>query len=419
MTYHRLGTWARRLALLLLVAAGLGADWPQFLGPTRNGVSTETGLLDTWPKKGPRVLWDRAVGAGYSSPVVAGGRLVLFHRVGDKEVVECLDPATGKRKWEYSYPTSYTDDYGKGDGPRSTPAVSGDRVFTLGAEGVLTCLGLRDGKKLWQKKLPDEYDFRKGFFGVATSPLVEGDLVLVNVGAKGAGIVAFHKETGKEAWKATDHEASYSSPVAATLAGVRQALFFTREGLVSLDPRTGKVRFSKRWRSRQFASVNAATPLVLPGDHVFLTASYGTGAVLLKVAKDGAEEVWKGNDILSAHYNTPVRVGRYLFGFDGRQEEGARLRCVDWKAGKVRWTEPPADAGGSYGCGAILAADGKLVILNESGELILAEANGEKYKEKARAAVLGSPCRAYPALASGRLYAHDGKKLVCLDLRKK
>jgi outer membrane protein assembly factor BamB len=180
-------------------------------------------------------------------------------------------------------------------------------------------------------------------------------------------------------------------------------------------------RSPERIRREEDETAAASAPNSELAKLLRMQASAGNRAVsqLLRVSKDGAEEVWKANDVLSAHYNTPVRVGRYLFGFDGRQEEGARLRCVDWKAGKVRWTEPPDDAGGSYGCGAILAAGGKLIILNESGELVLAEASGDKYAEKARASVLGSPCRAHPALADGRLYARDGKKLVCWDLRKK
>jgi hypothetical protein len=387
------------------------ADWPQFLGPHRNGVSAETGLRGGWPRKGPAVLWERSVGEGYSSPVVADGRLILFHRVGAREVVEALDAGSGKGLWKFAYPTAYEDPFGKGNGPRATPAVAGDRVYTLGAAGVLTCLGVKDGKKVWQRALHKDYTVPPSFFGVGTSPLVEGGLVLVNVGAPGAGIVAFDRDTGKERWRVTDDEASYASPVAATI-GVRHVLFFTRTGLVSVDPAAGTVRFRKRWRSRIHASVNAASPVVLGGRYVFLSACYGTGAVLLKVRKDGVDEVWKGNDSLSCHFDTPVPVGPYLFGCDGRQEEGARLRCIAWKDGKVRWTKE------GFGCGSVVAAGGKLFGLSEAGELILADASGDRYKELARAAVLRGPCRAGLALAGGRLYARDGTRLVCWDVRK-
>ncbi|HZY85719.1 MAG TPA: PQQ-binding-like beta-propeller repeat protein [Gemmataceae bacterium] len=397
-------------AVLLLLAAG-GADWPQFLGPTRNGVSPETGLLKTWPEKGPPVVWQREVGEGFSGPVVAGGRLVLFHRVGDEEVVECLDAATGKAHWKAATATAYVDSYGKGNGPRSTPLIAGGKVYTLGPDGLLQCLNLADGKPVWRRELHKDYEVRKGFFGVATSPLLEGKLLLVNVGGRGgAGIVAFDKDSGKEVWKATDHDASYASPVAATI-GVRHVLFFTREGVVSLDPANGAVRFSKRWRARIDASVNAAAPLVV-GDLVFVTASYRTGALLLRVKKDGAEEVWKGDDVLSSHFTTPVYHAGHLYGFDGRQEAGTRLRCVDFKTGKVAWTKE------GFPCGPIIVADGNLIILSEDGDLVLVEATSAAYREKARAKVLGSPCRAPLALADGRLYGHDGRKLVCWKLKE-
>src|SRR5439155_16818376 len=224
----------------------------------------------------------------------------------------------------------------------------------------LRCLELETGAKVWAHSLTADYSPRKGFFGVATSPLVEDKLVLVNVGAKGAGVVAFDKETGKEIWKATDQEASYASPVAATIDGVRHIFFVKREGLVSLDPANGAVRFSKRWRARINASVNAATPLVV-NDELFLSASYGTGAVLLKVGKTGVDEIWKSDDVLSNHYATSVYADGFLYGFDGRQEERARFRCVEWKTGKVRWTQE------AFGCGSMILAEARLIVLTEAG----------------------------------------------------
>jgi hypothetical protein len=197
------------------------------------------------------------------------------------------------------------------------------------------------------------------------------------------------------------------------VGGVRHVFFFTREGLVSVDPASGKVRFSKRWRSPIDASVNAAMPVLLGGDHLFLTACYDTGAVLLKVKKDGALEVWKNDTSLSAHFSTPVAVGEQLYGFHGRQDiEGGVLRCIDWKTGKVRWTER------GHGCGSLIAAGKKLFVLGEFGKLVLVEANPKKYTEKARAAVLRGPCRAHLALANGLLYARDNQKLVCWKVKK-
>jgi outer membrane protein assembly factor BamB len=389
----------------------VGADWPQFLGPNRNATSPEKGLLATWGEKGPPVVWQKEVGEGYSSPVVAGGRVVLFHRVGDEEVVQCLDAATGKESWKHTTPTSFRDRLGKGDGPRSTPCVAGGKVYTLSPGGLLLCLNLEDGKKAWQRALLDDYEVPLSFFGVGTSPLVEGELVLVNVGGKDAGVVAFHKDSGKEVWKATSQGASYASPVAATLDGVRRILFFTREGFVALDPATGEVHGNKRWRSRNNASVNAATPVVCD-DCVFLSACYGTGAILLRVKKDAIEEVWSNDESLSCHFGTPVYRDGLLYGFEGRQEEGAKLRCVEAKTGKVRWT---ADG---YGSGSLILADGRLIVLSEGGELVLVEPDGDKCREVARAQVLSGTCRAHLALADGRLYGRDAKKLVCWNLKK-
>jgi outer membrane protein assembly factor BamB len=407
---------ATRLAVLLALAApaaAFAADWPQFLGPDRNQTSAEKGLLDAWPKDGPPAVWKHDAGQGYAGPVVVGDRLVLFHRVGDEDVVECLNATDGKPLWKTGVPTRYRDPLGKGDGPRATPLVAGGRVYVLGANGLLQCLELDSGKPVWRKELLKEYQVKPSYFGVGTSPILEGGKIVVNVGGKGgAGIVAFDAADGKEVWKATDHDASYASPVAADLDGVRQLLFFTREGLASLDPADGKVRYTKRWRSRMEASVNAASPVVTDG-HIFLSACYGTGAVLLKAKKDGVEEVWKGDESLSCHFGTPVVADGFLYGFDGREEEGTRLRCVELKTGKVRWEKD------GFGAGSLILADGRLLVLDEGGDLLLVDADPKAYRERSRAKVLNGPVRAHPALANGRLYARDGEKLVCWDLRKK
>jgi outer membrane protein assembly factor BamB len=414
-----LQAWSRFLGYfgLLLVAgclaslAGYAGDWPQFLGPDRNGISRETGLLALWPSGGPPRIWQRPVGAGFSGPVVAAGKLILFHRLDDKEVVACLDAASGEEKWQYAYPTSYRDDFGMDEGPRSTPLVAGSRVYTLGAEGELHCLDLDSGKKVWARSLNRDYRVPKGFFGVATSPILEGNLLLLNVGGKEAGIVALDKETGKEVWRATNHEASYSSPVAATFHGKRRVVFFTREGIVLLDPENGKVEYSNHWRARMQASVNAASP-VISEDLVFISACYGTGAIVLQVDPDRIEEIWKSDAVMSNHYNTCLASKGFLYGFDGRQEQGARLRCIELKTGKVRWT---ADR---PGCGSMILAEGNLIIAEEHGQLVLVEATPDAYKEKARVRVLTSPCRSPIALANSLLYARDTKKLVCWNLRK-
>jgi outer membrane protein assembly factor BamB len=381
------------------------------LGPARNGVSKETNLVKAWGKEGPKLIWEKPVGEGYSGPIIAGGIVILFHRIGDQEVIEALNADSSKQLWSFSYDTVYQDDLGKGDGPRSTPLTADGFVYTLGAEGKLHCLDLKSGKKEWERDLAKDYPFRKGFFGVATSPIQEGDNIIINIGCRTAGIVALNKKTGKEAWKATNQEASYSSPTAATINGQRQLVFLTREGLVALDPATGKILHEKRWRSRMAASVNAAAPVVVD-NQVFLSACYGTGAVLLNITKDGLEEVWKNDETLSNHYNTSIHHDGYLYGVDGRQEEGPQLRCVELKTGKVKWTEK------GFGCASLILADGRFYALTENGDLVIFEASSTAYRELARSSVLTAPCRSPLALAEGRLYARDNKKLACWEIKK-
>lgn len=395
-----------------LTVSACAADWPQFLGPNRDGVSTETGLAATWPKAGPPVVWERKVGAGWSGPVVAEGRLILFHRVDDEEVVECLDAATGKEHWRFTYPATYRDDFSFDEGPRSTPLMSGSWVYTLGAAGDLHCLELKTGKRVWNRNIEKDYQTKKSFFGVGTSPVLEDGLLLINVGGKGAGIVALAADTGREVWKATDDAGSYSSPVVATIQGKRQAIFFTREGLVSIAPKTGEVLFRVPRRARINSSVNAATPLVI-GDQVFISASYAVGATLFQVRNSGPPlEVWTRDEVLSSHYNTSVHDNGFLYGIDGRQEEGGRLRCVELKTGKVRWSKD------RFGCATLVLAEGRLILLAENGDLVLVEATPDAYRELARASVLTKGCRAQIALADGLLYGRDTQKLVCWKLKK-
>jgi outer membrane protein assembly factor BamB len=266
---------------------------------------------------------------------------------------------------------------------------------------------------LWGRNVNKEYGVAKGYFGSASSPLLATGKLLLNVGAKGAGVVAFDPGTGKEVWKAADDPASYSSPVLAKIGGEELAVFFTRAGLLAVTPDKGEVRLQHPFRPRAQASVNAAAPIV-SGDRVFLSTGYSTGAVLLDVKKGKPDEVWHGENILSCHYNTPVLVQGHLYGIDGRQEGGqATLRCVEWDTGKVKWTKE------GFGCAGLIHADGLLIACPENGDVVLIEPDPAGYKEMARAAVLQSPVRALPALADGRLYVRDGKKLVALEVGKK
>jgi hypothetical protein len=328
-------------------------------------------------------------------------------------VVDCLDAAKGTPLWGFDYPCDYVDRMGKGNGPRSTPLIAGGRVFTLGVQGQLHCLDLEKGTKVWAKSLDPLYTVPPSYFGTGTSPILEGNLLLVNVGGKDAGVVALNKDTGDEVWRATRDGASYSSPVAATIDGVRHVIFFTRQGVVVLDPAKGTVRYQQKWRAKYDASVNAASPVVM-GDLVFFSASYETGALLLKLKKDGADQVWADEDVMQNHYGTCIHRDGKLYGFHGRQEAGASLRCIDVKTKKVLWDRE------GFGCGAMVLAEGNLIVLTERGDLVLVEATPKGYREKARVNVFRAlPCRAQLALANGRLYARDEGRLVCFDLRKK
>jgi len=389
-------------------------DWPQFLGPTRDGVYAGSDLAAVWPKEGPPVVWRKNIGQGFSGPAVADGKLILFHRLEDKEVVACLDARTGEPKWTKDYPTAYQDDFGFDEGPRATPCVAEGRVFTFGAEGMLSCLNLADGNMLWQVNTKNEFHTRKGFFGAACSPLVEGNAVLLNVGgAGGAGLVAFDKATGRVLWKCSDDEASYSSPAAATIHERRYAFFFTRAGLVAVNPADGTVQFHYPWRSTMNASVNAATPLIVD-DSIFLSACYGTGAILLRVADNAVEKVWSGDDILSNHYATSVYRDGFLYGINGRADPGfspaPSLRCVELKTGKIRWQDD------SVGASTVLLAGDQLLILTEGGELIRAPATPAAFKPGDRVQIMPTAVRAYPALAGGFLYARSKDKLFCVNL---
>jgi outer membrane protein assembly factor BamB len=403
----------RRTLFLTVVPLLLAADWPQHLGPNRDGQSPETGLLRTWPKDGPGILWSREVGSGWAGVAVVGNRLILFHRVGDDEVVECLDPASGKPSWTAKYHTRYTDDFNFDNGPRATPLIADGRVFTFGADGDLRAWDLATGKGLWDHNVMKEYGVTKGFFGCASSPHLIAGRLLLNVGAKGAGVVAFDPVTGKELWKAADDPVSYSSPVSAKIGGEELAVFFTRSGLLAVSPERGEVRYSYPFRPRAQASVSAASPVVA-GDRVFLSTAYGTGATLLDLKKGKVGEVWRGDDILSCHYNTPLLIKGHLYGIDGRQEGGqAALRCVEWETGKDRWTKA------TFGCAGLVAADGLVIACPENGDLVLIEPSPDGYKELARAVVLERPVRTLPALAAGRLFVRDGKRLVALEVGKK
>lgn len=387
-------------------------DWPQFLGPNRNGIYLGSEIATSWPEMGPGVIWRKKIGQGFSGPVVKGNRLILFHRVGNQEKIECLNSKTGNVLWSYSYFSDYKDDFGFDEGPRSTPTIEKGKIYLLGAKGILHCLDLKSGMKIWSVDTQKKFGFQKGFFGVACSPLVKDGRLFLNIGGiGGSGLVAFSAETGRVLWTATNEKASYSSPVARRIGNLRQILFLTRTGLVGTDPENGQVLFRFPWSARSRASVNAATPLTT-GKLIFLSASYQTGAILLKVKGTSLEKKWMSGEVLSNHYSTSILTNNLLFGFHGRQEYGAALRCIELETGKVLWSQD------RFGSGTLSLSGKQLIVLKENGELLLVRASPEAFHIAAKSQILSPTVRAYPAIANGYLYARNQKELICVSLKK-
>ena len=396
--------------LAALQAQAAAADWPQFLGPDRNGIYSGPPLAAKWPNEGPTRLWSRDVGQGFSGPVATTDRVLIFHRVDDQETLECMEARSGKAIWKDSTSTHYRDDFGFDEGPRATPAIANGRVLTLGAEGTAIARDFSTGKKLWSLDCKKEFSLRKGFFGLAPSPLIVGSNVILNIGGTDRnGIIALNVQTGRKAWTCTDDEASYASPVLTQIGTHERVLVLTREALVSVDPKDGHVLFRYPWRPAMHASVSAATPLVL-GDRIFLSASYGAGATLLQYSESGPSVIWKKEELLSNHYATSVVKGDLAFGFDGRQEQGCNLRCVSLREGSVVWEQE------GLGAGTVMIAGKELLILTEKGELIRTPADRSGFHPSARHQLLPFLARAHPALSDGIFFARSKNKLFAFDL---
>ena len=405
--------------VLIPAPAVISQDWPQFFGPDRNGTYTGPPLAEDWSADGPTVLWRRPVGEGFSGPVTADGRVILHHRIGSEEIVEAFEAESGDGLWRYAYPTTYRDDFGFDEGPRAVPVIADGVVYTFGAQGQLHAVNAETGVLVWSVDTRQRFSVPKNFFGTGGSPLVEDGRVIANIGgttADGgpAGIVAFDAATGEVVWTGVDDEASYSSAVGATIDGRRYAIFFTRTGLVGIDPSDGELQFQLRWRSRSASSVNAASPIVID-NKIFVSAEYGPGAGVLEWDGEDLTPLWSSNDVLSTHYATSVYSDGYLYGYHGRQEFGPSLRAVEFETGRVAWSIDQFRAGG-----IILAGD-RLLILRESGELVLADASPDGFTPIARAQIIPPALRAYAALSNGILYVRNSDRpdaaLLALDLR--
>lgn len=376
-------------------------DWPQYRGMNRDGISRETGLLKTWPETGPKVVWKAEIGPAYSAIAVSSGRLFTMDSKGTDEFVVCFDAASGKELWRYRNDASFDND--QGNGPRSTPVVDGNMVYALGALGQLTALSAQDGKKIWAHNLKTEFGSEIPQWGTSTQPLVEKDLLIVDVGGdSGQSIMAFHKKNGSVQWKTHTDKQGYSTPIAVTVNGVRQILVFTGTTLVSVSP-TGNVLWKYPWRTSWDA--NIASPVFVAPDKVFVSTSYDVGAALVQIKGNSVQEIWKSR-IMKNHFNSSVVDGNNLYGFDD-----ATLKCIDVLTGAEKWKQS------GFGKGSLILADGHLIVLSERGKLALVEATPTAYKEAASYQALDGKCWTMPTLANGKLYLRNQKSLVSLDLK--
>jgi outer membrane protein assembly factor BamB len=435
-------------------------DWPGFLGPHRNGKSDEHGLPKRWPAAGPPLVWQAEVGTGYSAPAIAGGRVFQFSRVENNARLACYDATTGKQLWKCDYPTEFEDMLGYNNGPRATPMIDGPNVYTYGAEGTLQCVRAADGQPVWRVDTFKDFGVVKNFFGVGSTPLIYNDLLLVCVGgsppggptdvyaadgqvdSNGTALVAFDKATGNVRWKTGNELASYSSPVLAKIDGKDIVFLLARGGLLAIDPQKGETITEHPYRARRLESVNASTPVVV-GNEIFVSETYEIGSAVLQFDGSKFTELWsdrnrRRNQAMALHWNTPIEVDGYLYGSSGYHAPEAELRCVEWKTGKVMWSEP------NMGRASLLLVDGTLFCLCEDGTLRILRPNPQKYEELAKweygvgegedpatpgavvgkprpdavpnTALLPYPSWAAPALSNGKLYLEGANRLVCLKL---
>lgn len=394
------------LALAHQALAQSAANWPQWRGPNRDGISTETGLLKQWPAEGPPLVWKASgAGGGYSSFSVANGKLYTMGLRGDREFVVAFDVATGKEAWSTPHGSAFRND--RGDGPRGTPTVDGDRVYALGGSGDLTAFNAATGKIVWSKNVLKEFGGSNITWGISESPLVLGNKVLVNAGGPGASIVALNKADGKLIWKSQSDKAGYSSAIPMELNGTTQVVFFTAERAVGLDAKDGRLLWEYGKPSNNVA--NVATP-ISRGNRVFISSDYGTGGGVVEIKADNkAQEIWFTKDMRN-HHSSSVLIGDYLYGFSS-----SILTAMRFDTGEIAWRDR------SVGKGSLVFADGHLYCFSEKGVVGLVEATPTGYKEKGRFSIAQGnlPTWTHPVVVGGRLYIRDQDTIYAYDVRAK
>ena len=388
-------------------------DWSDWRGPRRDGISRETGLSLDWTTSKPKRIWDRELGIGYSSMTVVGDRLFTMGAEQDVESVFCLDVSDGSTLWKVHSGATFKNSYG--DGPRGTPIVDGKNVYALGANGDLLCLATQSGEVVWQTNILKRFGAKNIRWGVSTTPLIDGNKLIVNVGSKQASIVAFNKTDGKVIWKSHDDVAGYSSPVRIDVPSddgpVPHLVVWCGKSLVGLKPADGSVQWKHQWLTTD--DMNIATPIFDPATRtLYVSASRGTGrcsAYRLTATKGTvkSEEIYT-NKQMKNHYNSCVLLKGHLYGFDNNV-----MKCQELATGKILWTNR------TVGKGAVISAQGHLVVLGEKGEMALVQASPKAYTEKGRFQALASK-RAWtpPALARGKLYVRDLERITCISIAK-
>jgi len=384
-------------------------DWPQWRGPNRDGISAERGLLKDWPSGGPPLAWKASgAGEGYSSFATSNGRLYTLGARGGTEYVIAYDAASGKRLWESAHGRRFSND--RGDGPRATPTIEGDRLYAYGASGDLSVMDTATGKVIWAVNVLKQFGGRNITWGLSESPLVLSDRILINAGAPGASVVALKKTDGSVIWKSQGDEAGYSSAVLHEAGGMREAIFFTAERALGVDVNNGQLFWSYNRVANRTA--NIATPIV-KNNRVFLSSGYGTGGVLLELTPAGgrinAREVYFTREMKN-HHATSVLVGDYLYGFDDMI-----LKAMQFDTGKIAWQNR------SVGKGSLVVADDRLYLYSENGVVGLAEATPEGYREHGRFELRTGnlPTWSHPIVSGGKLFLRDQDTIYAYDVHAK